>query len=241
MKYYWLLSTGSAAGTPVTITGTNFDMAGNSVTIGGTDCSVTSSTTTSIVCTLFAGPGGERDVKVHVPSKGWASGSVTFTFTTAVSSISPTSGSLLGGLLLVITGHGFSSDATVTIDGKTCAIESQSLTQIVCLVPPLETAVVSVSSSSVCCYPQTKVMPQPLFVESLVRFISDQLNIILDHTRSSYTFSVFSEVFHSAANVDWWWPVKSGHEMLVFMHIGSLEVVAQAGVDQLMCLLCANP
>ena len=84
-------------------------------------------------------------------------------------------------------------------------------------------------------------MPQPLFVESLVRFISDQLNIVLDHTRSSYTFSIFSEVFRSAANVDWWWPVKSGHEMFVFMHIGSVELAAQAGVDQLMCLLCDNP
>ena len=128
----------------LTITGTGFDASNNKVTVGGADCSVTASSSTSIECTLSAGPNGDHAVIVHA-SKGQTSGSTTFTFTSGLSSISPTSGSRKGGLLLTIAGFGFSPDATVTVGGEACTVESQSLTGIVCLVPAITTTPTAVS------------------------------------------------------------------------------------------------
>ena len=83
-------------GTAITISGTGFDLSNNEVTVGGADCAVTLHSSTSLECTMSVGPNGPQSVSVRVPSKGLASGSLTFTFTSTVSSISPTSGSLEG-------------------------------------------------------------------------------------------------------------------------------------------------
>lgn len=88
-------------GTAVTISGTGFDLSNNEVTVGGADCAVTLHSSASLECTMSVGPNGPQSVSVRVPSKGLASGSLTFTFSSAVSSISPTSGSLEGWSVLM--------------------------------------------------------------------------------------------------------------------------------------------
>jgi len=81
--------------------GTGFDgsAANNNVTIGGVTCNVTAATSTQITCTLGNGPTGVRNVVVNVLGQGQASGTVTFTYTSDITSISPTSGSIGGKLV----------------------------------------------------------------------------------------------------------------------------------------------
>ncbi|XP_076438726.1 fibrocystin-L-like isoform X2 [Babylonia areolata] len=127
--------TSGGLGTSVTVTGTGFDGANEEVTIGGTACTLTSSTSTSLQCTLSVGPNGPQAVSVRVPSKGLASGSVTFTFTSTLSSISPIFGSIQGGLPITLIGQGFASGATVTVGGASCDVTSASVLEMVCVVP----------------------------------------------------------------------------------------------------------
>jgi hypothetical protein len=107
----------TAGGTEVTITGTNF-AAGATATFGGaaaTNVVVVNSTT--ITATTRAGTG---TVTVTVTVNG-QSGSLTNGFTylapPTVSSVSPNSGSTLGGTAVTITGTNFASGATVTFGG----------------------------------------------------------------------------------------------------------------------------
>ncbi|KAK7468036.1 hypothetical protein BaRGS_00036740, partial [Batillaria attramentaria] len=125
----------SGSGDSVTITGTGFAGSGDVVTVGGATCSGASGSSTSLTCTLSVGPNGAQSVRVNVPGKGLASGSVTFTYTSTVSSISPTSGSLEGGFPLTVSGQGFTSSAVVTVGGATCDVTSSSVTELVCTVP----------------------------------------------------------------------------------------------------------
>ncbi|KAK7084669.1 Fibrocystin-L [Halocaridina rubra] len=64
---------GTAGGTNLTITGTGFASSGNTVTIGGSPCIVTTESTTEIICVTEAHPGpGTFPVLVDVPSSGYA-------------------------------------------------------------------------------------------------------------------------------------------------------------------------
>ena len=110
-------------GTAVTISGTGFDLSNNEVTVGGADCAVTLHSSTSLECTMSVGPNGPQSVSVHVPSKGLASGSLTFTFTSTVSSISPTSGSLEGWSVLMSL---FFLQLSANFLDDTCFISGQS-------------------------------------------------------------------------------------------------------------------
>ena len=105
----------TAGGTAVTITGTNF-AAGAMVTFGGaaaTNVAVTNSTT--ITATTPGGSAGAVTVTVTVSGQ---SGNLTsgFTYVVAptVSSVSPNSGSTVGGTAVTITGTNFAAGATVT-------------------------------------------------------------------------------------------------------------------------------
>jgi hypothetical protein len=108
--------------TAVTITGTGFQY-GATVTVGGapaTTMIVYNSTT--ITCYTPSGSTGAADVVVtnYDGQTGKLSGGFSyFQAALTISSISPNSGSTLGGTAITITGTGFASTATVTIGGAT--------------------------------------------------------------------------------------------------------------------------
>ncbi len=109
----------TAGGTVVTITGTNF-AAGATVTLGGIAATnVTAVNGTTITATTPAGSAGT--VPVTVTNSNGLSGSLSGAFTYAgpptVSSISPNSGTTLGGTAVMITGTNFAGGATVTFGG----------------------------------------------------------------------------------------------------------------------------
>ncbi|WAR05573.1 PKHL1-like protein, partial [Mya arenaria] len=136
-------STGTLAlGTSVTISGTGFssNQSDNSVTIGGVACSVTAATSTSITCSVGNGPVGTYPVVVNIAGKGYASGSIEFTYTADVTGISPASSSLGGGVVLTVTGYGFKSDATITINSNDCGVLSVTTDTVTCTVPRSATA-----------------------------------------------------------------------------------------------------
>ena len=108
-----------AGGTNVTITGIGFTGA-TAVTFGGfaaTGVSVVNDT--SITATTPAHAAGAVNVSVTTPA-GTGTGGGLYTYGASpptVTSISPTSGTTLGGTLVTITGTGFSGTPQVTING----------------------------------------------------------------------------------------------------------------------------
>lgn len=95
--YISMYACAAYTGDSLTITGTSFgaSAADNSVTIGGVACTVTSASSTQLVCTVGAGTGSHA-VEVNVAGVGLASGSFSFSYNTRITSITPTSGSLAG-------------------------------------------------------------------------------------------------------------------------------------------------
>ncbi|XP_045210443.2 fibrocystin-L-like isoform X2 [Mercenaria mercenaria] len=132
----------SALSTSIVITGTGFnntDITKNTVTIGNVICAVTASTATTITCDVGNGPVGSHKIMVNVDGKGFArhpNGDVMFAYTAEITGISPTSGSLGGGVNLTISGYGFKSGSTVTISSADCTVLSIEPSEIVCIVPP---------------------------------------------------------------------------------------------------------
>lgn len=126
----------TTGGTSVTITGTDF-IATPSVTIGGTAAtgeSFTSSTT--ITATTPAHVAGAVTVGVMNPDAQSDTLSNSYTYVNvdppAVSSISPTTGSTLGGTSVTITGTDFINGASIAIGGVSVTgvsfVDSTSLT-----------------------------------------------------------------------------------------------------------------
>ncbi|CAF2963963.1 unnamed protein product [Rotaria sp. Silwood2] len=137
----------------LTITGTGFSSitSANTVIIGTSgSCTVTSATTTSLVCTIAAAPSGTYTVQVNVDGKGLASGTSSFSVNVPlqVTSISPIQGGAGGGYTLNVTGIGFSSSSSVLIDGNLCTNSKVfDFSLITCTVPP--TAVLTNTQVSV--------------------------------------------------------------------------------------------
>ena len=107
-----------AGGTAVTITGTNF-AAGATATFGGaaaTNVVVVNSTT--ITATTPAGSAGAVTVTVTVNGQiGSLTNGFSYVVAPTVSSVSPNSGSTLGGTAVTITGTNFATGATATFGG----------------------------------------------------------------------------------------------------------------------------
>ncbi|CAF0819146.1 unnamed protein product [Rotaria sp. Silwood1] len=127
----------------LTITGTGFSTttSSNKVIIGTSgSCTVTSATTTSLVCTIASAPSGNYSVQVNVAGQGLASGTSSFTVNVPlqITSISPTQGGAGGGYSLNVTGTGFSSSSSsVLIDNNLCTNPIVSdFSLITCTVPP---------------------------------------------------------------------------------------------------------
>ena len=107
-------------GTPVTITGANFQSSGTTIvrfdTTPATNVSVVSSTTITAVTPAHS----EQTVGVRVTNPDGQTGTLPMAFTFAVprvTSVSPNTGSTAGGTTVTISGSGFQTGATVTIGG----------------------------------------------------------------------------------------------------------------------------
>lgn len=128
------------AGNSVTITGSNFGatQSGSTVTFNGLSASVTNWSSTSIMVTV---PSGVTSGSVIVTVGGQASNGVTFTVATntrpvpAITSINPTSG--VAGNTATITGTNFGAtvSGSVTFNGILASITSWGNTSIVVTVP----------------------------------------------------------------------------------------------------------
>ena len=107
-----------AGGTAVTITGTNF-AAGATATFGGTAATnVVVVNSTTITATTPAGSAGAVTVTVTVNGQiGSLTNGFSYVVAPTVSSVSPNSGSTLGGTAVTITGTNFAAGATATFGG----------------------------------------------------------------------------------------------------------------------------
>ena len=137
-------------GTTVNVTGTGFpgsvqEWEGNSVTIGGFVCSVTESTFNWLTCVTAASSGGSRkrrstsEISISVNNQTSSGGSYNYDAakTPSLSSISPTSGSPLGGGELTLTGTSFGVGVwgKVKVGEAACDVLSWADTEITCKIP----------------------------------------------------------------------------------------------------------
>jgi YVTN family beta-propeller protein len=127
----------------LTITGTGF-IASSTVTFGATGVAVLAQTATSLVVNIPASSlttAGEVAVNVTNPAPGGGSGSRSFTILSSnpvptITSLSPSS--VLAGApatTLTITGTNFIAASTVNFGATLLAIQSQTATQLVVIVP----------------------------------------------------------------------------------------------------------
>ena len=129
------------SGESITIEGTGFetDSSNNQIKIGKTACEVTSSTSTSITCTLLAKSAGTYPLMLDVVGKGYAAFDKNFTYQLNIDSVTPNESGFGGGKVITIQGSGFSQGAMVHICGNPCEIVKDFVvtdTTIQCEVPP---------------------------------------------------------------------------------------------------------
>eukprot|EP00731_Ephydatia_muelleri_P028251 Em0019g1124a len=130
-------------GDNVTVTGTLFptDSAQVFVSFNGSVCTVVSSSSTSVTCTLGPSFAGSYPVTVRVAGNGYArpvTSTLQFKYSLIATSVSPSNGSLAGMNTLVVYGIGFNPTSTVvTICGRVCGMASDppQLTMLSCIVP----------------------------------------------------------------------------------------------------------
>ncbi|GCB76094.1 hypothetical protein scyTo_0019088, partial [Scyliorhinus torazame] len=150
-------TTGSmAGGTVLTITGSRFANSSRTdttwVSIGDSHCPITGLTDTEITCTIETASNTSSPLTVYIAGLGFAkhSGNQTFTFTfkKEVTSISPSLGSTEGGMILTISGCGFTPNSTVLIGGKTCPLLTESPVEKKCIVPAAPAGICNISLSA---------------------------------------------------------------------------------------------
>lgn len=131
----------TSGGIPLTINGSNFAASGNSATVGGNTCSITSEGVASIVCTLPEGTGADR--QVQVTTGGQPSNTLLFDYNPPdITSIEPDHASTQGSIPLTINGVNFGPVGadllrSVTVGTAACPLlpSSSNHTQIVCTLP----------------------------------------------------------------------------------------------------------
>ncbi len=109
-------------GTTIIITGSDF-IDGATVSVGGTDCTLTTfSSDSSITCVTAAHPAGTSNLTVTNPDNQTGTLIDIFSFIAAptITSSNPNAGTVDGATVITISGTGFIIGATVTIDGMTC-------------------------------------------------------------------------------------------------------------------------
>jgi hypothetical protein len=130
----------AAGGTTVTLTGANFvDVTG--VRFGGGSASFVVNSSTSITAVSPAGPAGTTEIVVETPwgvSASTAKARFKYSAPT-VTQVSPGSGPLAGGNVVVLAGAGFALGANTSVLFGTVAatpVECSSTSQCVTTVPP---------------------------------------------------------------------------------------------------------
>ena len=127
----------TAGGTTVTIKGTGF-VKGAIVKIGSDAKSVTVNSETELTVVTAAHAAGSEEVVVS-DENGTSSSGPSFTYVAppalAVTSVTPTTGSTLGGTAVTIKGTRFVQGATVKIGGKATSVVVKSSTEITAVVP----------------------------------------------------------------------------------------------------------
>lgn len=134
-------------GQALTITGTSF-ITGALVSIGGTSCPVSAVTATSITCTTAAKVSGLYDVVVTNPDSQTGTRASAYSYVNAptVTSVSPATGSTLGGTTITITGTNFFSGSSVDLGGSACtSVNVTSTTSLNCVTPAGAAGAVTVS------------------------------------------------------------------------------------------------
>jgi len=133
-------SSGSmAGGTTLTLTGNSFDGRPLLVTVGGSQAtSVTRVSATQATCVTPSGVAGVVDVAITTPG-GTASRAGAFTYFASaptVTSVSPPTGTSLGGTAVTITGTAFTGATSVTFGGVAAtSIIVVGPTTITCVTP----------------------------------------------------------------------------------------------------------
>jgi cysteine-rich repeat protein len=138
-------SSGPTAGNfPITISGIDFSASGNSVTLDGDECHISTETTNQIICEVPEGTGAANEVQV-VDDTGAPSNTRNFSYDApSISSITPSSGPQLGGTRITIQGLNFgpsSADSVRSVlvgaTGESCTLVPgvASHTEIQCVTP----------------------------------------------------------------------------------------------------------
>ena len=124
-------------GTAITITGTNL-LEASSVSVGGAVATFRVVSATEIAAVTAAGTVGAQTVAVTTPV-GTASLPRAFTYTNpapTIESVSPTSGSTIGGTAITISGTNFSNPSSVSVGGAAAtSIVVVSATSITAVTP----------------------------------------------------------------------------------------------------------
>jgi len=130
-------SASTLGGAAVTITGTNLD-ATSRVRMGGTAATIVSHSPTSLVVTSPAHLAGTGVVDVTTPS-GSVAWNKSFAFVAPIAptikSLSPITGTTLGGTRITVTGNNLNQVATVQLGGTSVAILSASATTLTFVAP----------------------------------------------------------------------------------------------------------
>ena len=139
-------NTGSTHGeTEIVISGNGFVLNDTTVTIGGSACTILSTSLSQVVCSTPAGSAGSVDVDVTSNSVSYTTDSFTYDTgsTPTVTSISPTSA--LPNDTVTISGSNLDgSVVTVLLGDVPCSITTGSSSQIQCTVGPHATGLVPV-------------------------------------------------------------------------------------------------
>ncbi|HET9180173.1 MAG TPA: IPT/TIG domain-containing protein [Terriglobia bacterium] len=142
-------SGGTAGGTVVTVTGSNF-ASGATVSFGGAPASVSFLSSTQLTAVTPAHAAGSVNVVITNPDSTSAMLAGGFNFGTAsslaVSSVTPNSGGTAGGTVVTVTGSNFASGATVSFGGSAASgVSFVSANQLTATTPPHASGSVSVA------------------------------------------------------------------------------------------------
>ncbi|CAD5115663.1 DgyrCDS4618 [Dimorphilus gyrociliatus] len=133
--------------TPLTISSeTEIEIVGNNlgsdadlleILVGDVKCSDPTYSGPNIKCSLPYANIGKNSLKVFIKGTGRATvpSSISLTGVGGVTGINPAEGSSAGGLLVTVSGNGFTSTDKVFIANKECKITSISPGQIICKTP----------------------------------------------------------------------------------------------------------
>jgi len=124
----------TSGGTAIIITGNQYS-SGATVAIGGVACTVTATSATTISCTTGLSSAGAKNVVVTGEDGQTVTANNAFTYNAppTISSISPSSGTRLGGSTITINGTNFNTGVSVDLDGACGSVTRISSTQLTCV------------------------------------------------------------------------------------------------------------